>query len=88
MKSLTTLGVNWLVPTYIPYNNFKYKLGSQISCRYYSTSNSDSNSESSDSPIPILTFNDLSNSGSIKSYRKLLKDKGGIYSFINLENGN
>lgn len=81
MKSLTTLGVNCLVPTYIPYNKFKYKFGSHISCRYYSTSNSDSKLESSDSPIPrlrrsqpkgapgsILTFNDLSNSDSIKSY--------------------
>lgn len=88
MKSLITLGVNCLVSTYIPYNKFKYKFGSHISSRYYSTSNSDSNSEYSDSPIPILTFNDLSNSDSIKSYRKLLKGKGGIYSFINLENGN
>lgn len=36
----------------------------------------------------ILTLNNLNNQDCIKSYRKLLKDKGGIYRFINIENGN
>lgn len=39
-------------------------------------------------PLPILTLNNFNNKDCIESYRKLLKDKGGIYSFINLENGN
>lgn len=37
--------------------------------------------------MPILTINELNNKISINSYKKLLKGKGGIYSFINLENG-
>ena len=57
------------------------------SYRYYSTSKSDS--QSSDlPPVPILTINNLDNKDCIKSSRILLKDKGGIYSFINTVNGN
>ena len=42
----------------------------------------------SDLPLPVLTINNLNDKDSIKSYRILLKDKGGIYSFINTVNGN
>ena len=46
-------------------------------------------SQSSDiSPIPVLTIDNLNNEDSIKSSRILLKNKGGIYSFINTVNGN
>lgn len=58
----------------------------EASDRYYSTSNSDL--QSSDLPLPVLTINNLNDKDSIKSYRILLKDKGGIYSFINTVNGN
>ena len=64
----------------------KPKAGLAFSCKYYSTSNSFS--ESNDLPLPIFTFNNLNNPNCTKSHRKLLKDKGGIYSFIYLENGN
>lgn len=59
-----------------------------FSCRYYSTSNSDS--KLCDLFFPLLTINNLNNKVSIKSNRNLLKDKGGIYSFIKAtpENGN
>ena len=36
----------------------------------------------------ILTINNLNNKDYIKYFRILLKDKGGIYSFINIVNGN
>lgn len=64
----------------------KSKVRSIFNSRHYSTSSS--NSDLSDLPIPVLTLNNLNNADFIQSYRKLLKDKGGIYSFINMENGN
>lgn len=48
-------------------------------CRYYSTS-------SSQLPIPINIFNNLDNKDSILLCRELLKNKGGIYSFVNTVN--
>lgn len=55
--------------------------------KHYFTSNSDP--QSSDlPPVPILTLDNLDNKDCITSYRRLLKDKGGIYSFINTENSN
>ncbi len=57
-----------------------------INRRYYSNS-SPSSVSSNLPPIPILTFNNLNNEDSIESYRELLKNKGGIYSFINTVNG-
>ena len=64
----------------------KQKVWTVASRRHYSTSNS--NPTSFDlSPVPILIIDDLDNEDCITSYRKLLKDKGGIYSFINTENG-
>ncbi len=77
--------------------NFPINLGSRaqrkkvctvISCRYYSTSNSDSSPSSNLLPVPIFTINNLDNEDCIKSNIRLLKGKGGIYSFINIVNGN
>lgn len=51
-------------------------------CRYYSSS-----VPSNLPPISVLILNNLNNEDSIESYRKLLKNKGGIYSFINIVNG-
>lgn len=65
----------------------KQKVWTIASRRHYSTSNS--YPQSSDlPPVPILTVDNLDNKDCITSYRRLLKDKGGIYSFINTENGN
>jgi predicted GIY-YIG superfamily endonuclease len=58
---------------------------SKTSCRYYSTSNSDSPS-SNLPPVSILTINNLNNEDCVKSSIRLLKGKGGIYSFINTVN--
>lgn len=74
MKSLTFYGGNCLVSS--PFSMLKPKAGLAFSCKYYSTSNSFS--ESNDLPLPIFTFNNLNNPNCIKSHRKLLKDKGGI----------
>jgi len=85
-----TLGTNLLPLVHINggyfYTISRCKVGSSASYRYYSTSNSDL--QSSDLPLPVLTINNLNDKDSIKSYRILLKDKGGIYSFINTVNGN
>ena len=87
-SSVSTNGANPLVLTncgYL-YTISIWKVGTKASDRYYSTSNSDL--QSSDLPLPVLTINNLNDKDSIKSYRILLKDKGGIYSFINTVNGN
>lgn len=87
-SSVSTNGANPLVLTncgYL-YTISRWKVGTKASDRYYSTSNSDL--QSSDLPLPVLTINNLNDKDSIKSYRILLKDKGGIYSFINTVNGN
>ena len=87
---VSTYGANPLVLTnsgYL-YAISRWKVGTKASNRYYSTSNSDLQSQSSDLPLPVLTINNLNDKDSIKSYRILLKDKGGIYSFINTVNGN
>lgn len=86
MKSVTTLDRSCLVYSHFFNGMSKSKVRSIFSSRYYSTSGSDSNL--SDLPVPVLTLNNLNNLNFIESYRKLLKDKGGIYSFINMENGN
>jgi len=65
----------------------KRKVCTVATRRLYSQKSSDS--QSSDlPPIPILTINNLNNADCIKSYRRLLKNKGGIYSFINTVNSN
>lgn len=84
-----TLGVHYLVSKGYPCKAGipRLKICRAANYKYYSTSNSDS--QSSDiSPIPILTFNNLNYEDTIKSSRILLKAKGGIYSFINTINGN
>lgn len=84
--TVTSLGVNHLIHTRYPYKILKLKPCTVASFRYYSSSKSDA--PSSDLlPVPILTINNL-NKDYIKSYRILLKEKGGIYSCINLVNGN
>ena len=86
-STVTTLGANYLVHTGYFNNIYRLKVCTIASYRYYSTSKSDS--QSSDlPPVPILTINNLDNKDCIKSSRILLKDKGGIYSFINTVNGN
>ena len=81
-STVTTLGANYLVNTGYLNTISRLKVCTVASYRYYSTSKSDS--QSSDlPPLPILTINNLENKDCIKSSRILLKDKGGIYSFIN-----
>lgn len=54
--------------------------------RYYSYSNSDTELLSELTPVSILTLSGL-NKDTIKPYRDILKNKGGIYSFKNTVNG-
>jgi len=82
MKSVTTLDRSCLVYSHFFNGMPKSKVRSIFSSRYYSTSSS--NSDLSDLPVPVLTLNNLNNPNFIESYRKILKDKGGIYSFINI----
>jgi hypothetical protein len=85
--TISTLGGSYLAPTGYLYAIPRLKVCTAASYRYYTTLNSDS--QSSDlPPIPILTLNNLKNEDCIKSSRILLKDPGGIYSFINTVNGN
>lgn len=51
--------------------------------RYYSSS---SNDDSNSAPVPIFTINNLSNN-SAKLFKDRLKNKAGIYSFVNTING-
>jgi GIY-YIG catalytic domain len=61
--------------------------------RYYSVNNgnnnnnNNNNSESELTPVPILIIKNLNNKDIVKSYKEILKNKGGIYSFLNIENG-
>lgn len=99
-STVTTLGANYLVNTGYFNTISRLKVCTIASYRNYSTSKSDS--QSSDlPPVPIFTINNLNNKDCIKSSssredplwrsregRILLKDKGGIYSFINTVNNN
>ena len=88
-STVISLGANYLVHTGYLYtiSRLKKNFCTVASYRYYSTSNSDS--QSSDlPPVPIFTINNINNEDCIKSSRILLKNKGGIYSFINTVNGN
>lgn len=84
--TILNIEISHLIPIYCIYAVPRQRVCAVASRRYYSTSISDSES-SNLPPIPILTLNNLDNEDSIKSYRELLKNKGGIYSFINTVNG-
>lgn len=91
MKSVNTLDASCFAFSTLHYGFSKSKLRSGFSCRYYSTSNSDSGGQAAvvdNLPLPVLTINNLIDKDCIKSFRELLSNKGGIYSFINIENGN
>lgn len=68
-------------------NNLIYKKNSVLSSnkRYYSTTRK-IKPESENIPVPITSIGSLNDANSIKSYSKLLKGKGGIYSFVNTLN--
>lgn len=68
-----------------PFLTFQTK--QMIFKRYYSYSNSDSEPLSELTPVSILTLGGLNSKDTIKSYRDILKNKGGIYSFKNTVNG-
>ena len=89
-STVTTLGANYLVHTGYFNTIYRLKVCTIASYRYYSTSKSDSQSSDPDKviPVPIFTINNLNKEDCKKSYRTLLKGKGGIYSFINSVNGN
>jgi|SRR6186713_999983 len=87
MKSVSTLDVSCLIYSRFHNGISKQNVRSVFSRRNYSTSHS-ADSGACNLPLPVLTISNLNNKDCIKSYRRLLKDKGGIYSFINLENGN
>jgi hypothetical protein len=53
--------------------------------RSYSTS-SNSPTPSSPLPTPIIVFNSLNDNNIVLSYRVILKNKGGVYCFINTVN--
>jgi len=38
-------------------------------------------------PIPVLVIKNLCDKGNVDSYKEILKNKGGVYSFINIVNG-
>ena len=88
--TVSTLDASYLVYTDYPYAILRLKVYTVVSYRYYSTSKSDSQSSDPDKviPVPIFTINNLNKEDCKKSYRTLLKGKGGIYSFINSVNGN
>lgn len=54
--------------------------------KYYSTVSKINSESDIIIPISILTLSNLNDDNSIKSYRELLKNKGGIYSFVNTLN--
>ena len=63
-------------------NKSKKLLGINLR-RNYSTSNP----SNLDAPTPILTISNLQDKDNVLSNRKLLLNKGGIYSFLNKTNG-
>lgn len=53
--------------------------------RYYSTSSNQS-SDYISTPVPIKVFNNLDNNEMVITYAKLLRNKAGIYCFVNTIN--
>lgn len=47
-----------------------------------------SNNTTNIKPIPLLVLDNLKDKTYIESHKEILKNKGGIYSFINTVNGN
>lgn len=47
-----------------------------------------SNNTTNIKPVPLLVLDNLKDKTYIESHREILKNKGGIYSFINTVNGN
>lgn len=74
-----------LKSNYIIFKRNNYNLLYNSNRRYYSTT-SNKNSESENTSIPIITLSNLNDDNIIKSYSGLLKNKGGIYSFVNTLN--
>jgi len=58
-----------------------------ITKRSYSTSSNSSTPSFSPLPAPIIVFNSLADNNMVLSYREVLKNKGGVYCFINTVNG-
>ena len=77
--TVSTLDASYLVYTDYPYAILRLKVYTVVSYRYYSTSKSDSQSSDPDevTPVPIFTINNLNKEDCKKSYRTLLKGKGG-----------
>ena len=78
--TVSTLGASgYLVYTDYLYAIPRLKVYTVASYRYYSTSKSDSQSSDPDevTPVPIFTINNLNKEDCKKSYRTLLKGKGG-----------
>jgi hypothetical protein len=65
-------------------SNFIYL--SKVNKRFYS-SKSTFNKLPNINPVPVLVLYKLADKSYINSFRDTLKDKGGIYSFINTVNG-
>lgn len=78
---------NQFKSTYVTNPFLTFQTKQMIFKRYYSYSNSDSEPLSELTPVSILTLSGLNNKDTIKSYRGILKNKGGIYSFKNTVNG-
>jgi hypothetical protein len=70
-------------------SNKRYGFISTITKRSYSTSSNSNSSSPSFLPLPtpIVVFNSLENNHIVLSYRKVLKNQGGVYCFINTVNG-
>nr|UPX01258.1 GIY-YIG endonuclease [Fusarium aethiopicum] len=71
----------------------KYLFSSQqggtlkITKRFYSDASSPSINIPTVNPTPVLVIRTLHDKGYVDSYKEILKNKGGIYSFINTVNG-
>jgi len=80
MKSVSTLDVSCLIYSRFHNGISKQNVRSVFSRRNYSTSHS-ADSGACNLPLPVLTISNLNNKDCIKSYRRLLKDKGGITDY-------
>jgi group I intron endonuclease len=74
------------ISNYLRLNTHSYTKSHNTLCkRYYSTN---SGKLLSVNPTLVLVVDSLYDENCIKSFREILKDKSGIYSFINTINGN